>query len=424
MKRTALLAAKKDNRIFLIPDLEATGMSAGHPYRLYRKDLIRLPAGSRLFTLPQRSPVGYDNISGRFIAIEDPALSAVGAFIPPGYTALHSTSYKEVSHPRPLPLFSYAAVASYRGTLYTAAVRVDRERRHDQCFINTDEVRHRIAVLRKVFKGNRLFRHLVDCATLHGCPGAQNFFLSRYEGPLPTSPKCNAACLGCISYQPDGSFPPTQPRIKFVPTPEEIAEIAIFHIHNVKDPVVSFGQGCEGEPLLAGETIEKSIRIIRKSTSKGIINMNTNAGIPGMVTRLFDAGLGSIRVSINSSRGSYYTGYYKPKGYAFKDVLRSIKIAKARGGFVSINYLTIPGFTDSSDEFHSLKGLIEDCRIDMVQWRNLNYDPLRYFREMRLSIPRVEILGLKNIMAMLKKDFPRLMSGYYNPTGGKIRHSR
>jgi len=63
--------------------------------------------------------------------------------------------------------------------------------------------------------------------------------------------------------------------------------VALFHIGNVKDAVVSFGQGCEGEPLLSGEAIEGAIRIVRQKTSRGVINLNTNASKPDTIKRLF-----------------------------------------------------------------------------------------------------------------------------------------
>ena len=90
-----------------------------------------------------------------------------------------------------------------------------------------------------------------------------------------------------------------------MPSPEEVAETALFHGHNVKNAVFSFGQGCEGEPLLQADLIEKSIRLIRKATSQGIININTNASKPESVSRLFDIGLDSIRVSVNSVRKKF-----------------------------------------------------------------------------------------------------------------------
>jgi molybdenum cofactor biosynthesis enzyme MoaA len=155
--------------------------------------------------------------------------------------------------------------------------------------------------------------------------------------------------------------------------------------------------------------------MIRRSTGKGVIHMNTNASKPKALDALYDAGLDSIRVSMNSVRPVYYTRYYKPRGYSFKDVARSIANAKRRGVFVSLNYLTMPGFTDSKDEFHALTHFLEDHKIDMIQWRNLNYDPAEYFRVLRCHPRGSEILGIRNIMHILRNRFPRLRHGYFNP---------
>lgn len=422
-KTPKLLVSNRRGRIFSHEYLDAAGMKAGHHFRLDRSELIELPPGSRLFMLPHRSAVGYAPYADRPAALDE--YSAVAAFLPPGYTGTFSASYKEMGNRRlrVLPLFAYTAVTLYKGIFYTAAIKVDNDRRHDSRFIDPGRVQRKIKRFRKIFARNRLIAHLEGCAMRHGCPGAQNFFLSRYEGPLPTSPFCNATCLGCISHQVKKKCAATQPRIRFVPAPEEISEIALFHMANVKGAVVSFGQGCDGEPLLAGDVIEQSIRLIRKNTSRGIINMNTNASRPDVLRRLFDAGLDSIRVSLNSARPLYYTRYYKPAGYTFNDVVRSVKMAKRRGRFVSVNYLTMPGFTDSKEEFRAFKAFIGDNRVDMVQWRNLNFDPLHYFKELRVSVRRGDLIGVREVMARLRKESPRIMTGYFNPMKRKMKLS-
>ena len=426
-----LLISDSKGRIYNLPHLEATGMKGGCFFRLSGRELIKLPSGSELFRFPSRRPVGYSQKSGAFVVLEkDPwarkakECFAVAAFISPGFTVSHNSSYRETNHPRILPLFSYAAVAFYKGEFYVAAVRVDQERRQDLRLMNIDLVKKNAAQLGKLFPRNRLIRHLKNCALVYGCPAAKNLFLSRYEAPLPTSPFCNARCIGCISFQPKERCSLTQPRIKFVPFAEEVAEIALFHLSRVKDPVVSFGQGCEGEPLLAADVLEKSIKLIRKKTAKGIINVNTNASRPKALARLIDAGLDSIRVSLNSARPKYYTKYYRPQKYTFKDVLESIRFAKKKGTFVCINYLTMPGFTDTQDEFAALKNLIENLRIDMIQWRNLNYDPLWYFRDLGVAVNGLKMLGIRTVIDSLRKSFPKVMTGYFNPSQMRIRRHR
>ncbi|MBU0606136.1 MAG: radical SAM protein [Candidatus Omnitrophica bacterium] len=393
--------------------LKATGMEGGRVFRLDRSGLIKLPAGSRLFMLPSRQAVGYDQISGKIMPIESSL--AVAASLAPGYTATYSAAYRPIGRPKQLPLFSYAAVSAYKGELYTPAILVDNDKRHDCRYIDITVVRKKILKFSKLMPKNRLIGHLKTCALIHGCPNAQNFFLSRYEAPLPVSQSCNATCLGCISFQHYKRCPASQPRIRFAPTAEEVMGIALFHIENVRQPIVSFGQGCEGEPLLQDDLIAKTIALIRKETSKGTIHMNTNGSRPDALARLLDAGLDSVRISLNSARESYYRRYYRPRGYAFGDVMDSISASKKKGAFVSINYLTMPGFTDTVNEFKAFKRLVLECKVDMIQWRNLNYDPLAYFKELDSWPKSAELLGIKTVIDSLSKELPSIRMGYFNP---------
>ena len=84
---------------------------------------------------------------------------------------------------------------------------------------------------------------------------------------------------------------------------------------------------------MAEDVLQRSIRMVRGKTSKGMINLNTNASRPKVIARLFDAGLDSIRVSLNSAQIDYYTRYFKPRDYTFVDVMQSIKIAKKKTMF-------------------------------------------------------------------------------------------
>jgi len=76
---------------------------------------------------------------------------------------------------------------------------------------------------------------------------------------------------------------------------------------------VSFGQGCEGEPLINGDLLCRAVRLVREKTIRGTINLNTNASRPQAVEKLVDAGLDSIRVSVNSFREVLYNAYYRPR---------------------------------------------------------------------------------------------------------------
>jgi MoaA/NifB/PqqE/SkfB family radical SAM enzyme len=223
-------------------------------------------------------------------------------------------------------------------------------------------------------------------------------------------------CVGCISIRHSPTCPAVQPRIKFLPTPEEIKEVALHHIKAVKNPIVSFGQGCEGEPLTVTGVLEEAISLIRRDTLKGVINLNTNASKPKSIERLRLAGLDSIRVSINSFREGFYNAYYKPIDYSFKDVISSINIMKKLGGFVSINYLVMPGFTDQKEETEALFDFVKKTKIDMIQWRNLNYDPLDYFKKLNIdNVPKGQLIGVRQVILNIKERFPGLRHGYFNP---------
>ncbi|PIU42428.1 MAG: radical SAM protein [Candidatus Omnitrophica bacterium CG07_land_8_20_14_0_80_42_15] len=424
-----LVIADTQGRIFPHPSLEGVGMEGGAFFRLSECDLIKLPYGSELFSLPDRLAACYDPQTKKNTIIEINPFSKkkercfpVAAFISPGFTVTYNSAYVEMPKSSVLPLFSYAVVVFCKGGFYVAAIQIDKGLRHDLRHMDMRKIEQNARKFTKLFPSNRLIKHLGTCALTYGCPNAKNFFLHKYEAPLPVSPLCNARCAGCISYQPKKNCSAAQPRIKFVPKPWEIAEAALFHISNTANPIVSFGQGCEGEPLLFWDIIERSIRLIRAKTAKGLINLNTNASKPEAVGRLFDAGLDSMRASLNSAREDYYTRYYKPSRYTFGDILRSIKLAKRKNGFVSANYLTMPGFTDSEDEFTALKRFIDDYRIDMIQWRNLNFDPMEYFRILKIPANRFKTIGIRKEISLIKKHFPSLMMGYFNPSKGQIRH--
>jgi wyosine [tRNA(Phe)-imidazoG37] synthetase (radical SAM superfamily) len=178
--------------------------------------------------------------------------------------------------------------------------------------------------------------------------------------------------------------------------------------------VVSFGQGCEGEPLLQADLLERSIRLIRSRTSRGTINLNTNASLPKVVDRLAQAGLDSIRVSLNSAQAEKHRLYYRPKGFDFVDVCRSIEVMKRAQRHVSLNYFILPGCTDDPDEYRALCALIAAYHPDFIQLRNLNMDPEDYLRVIEHQ-PNTPPLGIRNWLSALRQKFPALGFGYYNP---------
>lgn len=415
------VVATENGEIFELEGYGAAGMSGGSPVALKKQGTLPMPHGSELMLLPDRSPIVYNTLKDSFEIMDfnpyapDEKIFPVAVFNSPGYVNQHFCAYDDMETNNPLPLFSYGAVGYGKNGFRSAAILVDDEPRQDLRLMPHKKIVSGVNQMQKLYPKNRLVRHLETCALKYGCPAGKNFFLKRYEAPLPTSTVCNANCLGCISLQTENNLCACQERISFTPEPLEIAQVAIEHIRHVKDGVVSFGQGCEGDPLTAFKAIKPAIELIRECTKKGTINMNTNAGIPGRVDSLFQAGLDAMRVSLNSVREECYHAYFRPKTYRFSDVLESINMAKARGKFVSINYLNCPGFTDSEREFGSLLSFIDKTKIDMIQWRNLNFDPKKYHQLMESTEPGGISLGMASIIKRLGKEFPDLIHGYFNP---------
>jgi wyosine [tRNA(Phe)-imidazoG37] synthetase (radical SAM superfamily) len=245
--------------------------------------------------------------------------------------------------------------------------------------------------------------------------------MGRWECPIPSSPACNANCIGCISFQPqEEAIPSTQDRLSFKPSAEEIVEFTVPHLQEAPYPIVSFGQGCEGEPLLMWETIRESILEMRKHTARGSININTNGSKPAAVRALCEAGLDSIRVSLNSARASVYEAYYRPNNYRFEDIVESLRVVRSFGGWASINYFVFPGMTDSAEEYEALRKLILDTDLTMIQWRNFNIDPDWYLGKIGVG-ETGEFMGVKQLMELIAEEFPRVRFGYFNPPMERIR---
>ncbi|MFH2219087.1 MAG: radical SAM protein [Pseudomonadota bacterium] len=422
------VVANAAGEVFDLEGYAAVGMAGSSFTPLTREDTVNMAYGGELMMLPDRRPVLYNMHRNRIEILEEnpyepgEPVFPVAAFNSPGYVISHVSAYTENPDAGYLPLFSYGAVGWSRGKFRSAAIRVDRERRQDLRLMDPKAVAAGVRRMKEKMPGNRLRAHLEKCALTYGCPAAKNFFLGRCEAPLPTARSCNAKCLGCLSLQQDDRIPATQERISFTPSPEEIAEVALAHIQRVRRSVVSFGQGCEGDPLLAAEVIAPAIKMIRSATRSGTLNMNTNAGRPEILATLFDAGLDSIRVSLNSVREACYTAYFKPGGYGFSDVKKSVETALGRRKFVSINYLNCPGFTDTAEEVNALIAFIRKYPVNMIQWRNLNFDPVVYWKAMDTAAAQGESIGMKTLLGRVRTAFPNLIYGYFNPPKEKFNN--
>jgi pyruvate-formate lyase-activating enzyme len=415
-----ILYSDSKGNIFEDTSLYVAGRSGWDAVPIPSDEWIELPSGGQLYELPGRRGIGIDVKTGEMRLCTKGW--AVAAFIPPAHTGFYLAAYETGPKAPTLPLFCYTAAGWYNDQFYVPATRIESDIRQEAAGFDIEKVERGVDKLLETYPHNRLVAHLANnCALTYHCPAARNFFIGRWECPVPASPACNANCIGCISFQPEEeTIFSTQDRLTFKPTVEEIVEFTVPHLKTAPYPIVSFGQGCEGEPLLMWETIRKAILEIRKHTSRGSININTNGSKPNAVRALCEAGLNSIRVSTNSARSEIYTPYYRPNNYMFEDIVESLKIVDRYGGWTSINYFVFPGMTDSVAEYEALRKLIKDTNLKMIQWRNFNIDPDWYLGKINVS-DTGEALGMKNLMQALHEEFPALKFGYYNPPMERIK---
>jgi pyruvate-formate lyase-activating enzyme len=373
-------------------------LADGGVVRLPRPDeLIPAPPGTVTTMLPGRTPL---------LALGSMARNetALGALLPAGFTRTLLPAYKRSPKAPTLPLFGYTFAAVVNDELYVAAMRTDESDDWQPRYFAPGELEGAIARRQAVDPGNQTLAQVALCSREYGCFTAQNVFLERGEAAVPVSPRCNAACVGCISeLDADAGIPSPQTRIDFEPDIDDLARIGIHHLERVADGIVSFGQGCEGEPLLRGAIIARAIAAIRAQRGNGTLNLNTNGSLPRMLERLIAAGLQSVRISLNSFRPAVYAAYYRPTGYELGDVLESIALAVRAGLRVSLNYLTHPGVTDDPAEVDAAEAFLRANPVSMIQTRTLNIDPEIYFARvgrpeaplgMREALERMERLGI------------------------------
>jgi pyruvate-formate lyase-activating enzyme len=430
--RARLLFADERGRVYDHPELLAAARSGDEVVRPAGKP-VPLPPGSGLCVLPGRRPVGIDPASGALTVLHEVKLGrrrivpvAVGATLPPGYTrtllpAAARPPLATVDAAPVLPQWAYTAAGwaqdgSVAGSVagpVVYALRTDRRAHWDPRAHSTPDLPARVDAL--VATGNPIYRQLARCALEWRCFTAQNTFYGRDEGAIPSSSSCNAACIGCLSEADPGLPPSSHERIARAPTAEEMADLAVRHLEGATGRVmVSFGQGCEGEPLTRWKEIAKAIRLIRARTRRGSIHANTNGSLPEALGALIDAGLDSIRVSLNSASPELYEAYYRPTGYGLADVIRSVRLARRRGVYVALNLLTFPGVTDREGEARRLCALVAATGVEQVQTRPLAIDPDLYMSLARDRGGRGPAMGIPALVRALKRARPGLAVGNFS----------
>jgi molybdenum cofactor biosynthesis enzyme MoaA len=180
---------------------------------------------------------------------------------------------------------------------------------------------------------------------------------------------------------------------------------------------VSFGQGCEGEPLLRARLIGRAIEAIRRETSLGQIHINTNGSNAGALQHLVDAGLDSVRVSMFSANEQNHVAYYGPRNYDLEDMEESLRLARRQGLHTSINLLTYPGITDCPSEVEELIGFFRRSEVQVVQMRTLNMD--RELLQEKVGFPAERGVGIQAAMERFVDEVPGLALASHTPFVGR-----
>jgi wyosine [tRNA(Phe)-imidazoG37] synthetase (radical SAM superfamily) len=381
---------------------------------------IPLPTNAKLAHLPGRLPVGIDPETGEPVLVREFELDgkrftphAVGAVLPPGFTRTYLPGEVKADGPV-LPQWAYTAAAWGKSGPVVWAVHTDRRKHWTPDRFSTPEVKVLVKEHLARFPDNQVLKQLKTCALVYRCFTSQNVFYARDEAAIPASIMCNAQCVGCISDQPEDGPPASHERMDHGPTPQEMADIAVYHLeHAPGRTMVSYGQGCEGEPLTRWKAIADSIKLIRARTQKGSININTNGSLTKGLAALYDAGLDAVRVSLNSAVKDLYEAYYQPNKYGWEDVEASIALSRERGAYIALNLLLFPGVTDRKGEAEALLKLVKKYRVDQIQTRPLAIDPLQYIEVARGKGAGGEPMGVAPMLAMFKKKAPWLVIGNF-----------
>jgi pyruvate-formate lyase-activating enzyme len=414
-----MLYADSGGQVYDHPYYKMTGFSGNMPRSLSADDLMPMPEYSKLFFIPDCPPIGLDPSTGEYVVVPEVEVGgaltrcfAVAAFPEAGLVRTHLPAADYRSKTYTLPMWGYTAVGFKDDRYWIAAFRVEYNPKWDPRNYDDRKLIPAIKRYRRKSFDGPLLNHLIGCATNNHCFAAKNLFLRRWEAPLPVSRRCNSDCLGCLSLQKDPLCNASHERISFKPSRGDIVTVAVAHLNEAPEPVVSFGQGCEGEPLTEYRLIGESIKEIRKQTDRGTINLNTNGSSPEKIRLIAKSGLDSIRISMNSARREFYEAYYRPKGYDFKDVIRSIGVSQELGLYTMVNYLVFPGITDQEEELEALKKLIWRTGLHFLHLKNLCIDPQLYVERMPTTKSRA--MGIRTMASLLGLEFPELELGYFN----------
>ena len=343
----------RSGRVFVSADYGATALDGDAPAVFDRA--LPLPPDAQLVPLADRAAIGIDR-RGQPRPL-GPARWALAAVLGPGYLRTHVPACDAATDVAPLEPLPYAAVAADQaGEIVVGAVAIGAPVQGSASSrISGDELATRITERLRNEPSNRLLRQLVRCAREYECQAARNAFLGRGECALPLGAPSNDHPGPSVALRRRDERAPIEPTA-MPATAAEAAAVANAHFR-AGGTSVSFGQACEGDPLLLVRTIADAAALITRPGGTEIV-LRTNGSSAAALARAADAGIDRVVVALTSAHGPTYERVHGPIGHRWTDVRASLRDAAGRKLALTIELLTLPGLTDREAEARELVALL------------------------------------------------------------------
>ncbi|MCX8083571.1 MAG: hypothetical protein N3C60_01435 [Calditerrivibrio sp.] len=155
----------------------------------------------------------------------------------------------------------------------------------------------------------------------------------------------------------------------------------------------------------------KTIEMI-KQEKNDTITLNLN--IKTFSMEKFKSSLSEYIDSISFDVDSFNPDYLAKKGISFEIFTKLFEFAEKQNLYISVNLLTLPGFTDTVKEYEKTLEFISTFKIDYIKLRELKTNQDIFFAENKIE--NTEIFGLKNMLKYIKKKNKRVKMGYFSRT--------
>ncbi len=412
-----LLLVSEEGEFFEHPKLEPLPTRAGErlPADLGGPDLFRAsPSGSERVVLRGHRPIGWDPERQRRVRLtkierkgREQDVWAVGATLPPDWLCLRAPSSEGEPDIPDAHLPAYCEVAAREDAVLVAASNL-RTSCGDALAYDTPDLFSRVQRRLAATPGNRVLRRLAHCALEYSCRMAQNFFYRRGEVFLSVSGGCDAERRRCTAFHPPQNGGSVNDSSRATSRVEDLVDVGAEHLREARSGTVTFGLGAGGDQRLSYERIKRSILMLRAHAPDARLNLDTQAGVPSLIGRLFTAGLSSVRIGLNSAVRQHYERCYGSTGATFENLRSTLGVARGKGGRIFLGLEVVPGLSDQPSELEALLRLIAEFDVEGVQLRTRSgpqeVPPAAVFGER-------SALGVGELVRQLRSRAPGLWLG-------------